>query len=580
MQRRGPGVASIAAWLTIGLPIAIVMSPWLADTTTLSGGDWDVELAHRMLTSASLRAGEGPFWNPFACGGVPAWGFVEGGTTLVSPWLLAYLALPLSLALRVETAGSALMGALGAYAAAGRLTRSAAARAFVVALWAVDGRWALQAKAGHTWHLLYAWMPWALYLLDRTFEANARRRDTVLLAGTFALILYGGGMYPLPHTVLALAIYASGRAIAERSWRPLAKLGAAGGLGVLLAAPKLVPMMHVYATTPRLIASDEVFPARALWAALTSHDQALSRAMRDLGLPYAWHEYGIYISVVGLVALAVASMVVWKPRENALRAGGLLFAVLGLGAFHRFAPWSLVHAHVPFFSSQHVPTRFLYPAVLLLALAGAPAVGLLAAKRRWLEPVLAVAVLALAVDIAWVSRSTMDETMHLRMPEMNVGASFQQLEKPVLRAMPLVSATLGNFGVIQCYGMLEHSVGARSVTDPRYRGEAFVLPPPSDAPATSTRAAVLSFLPHRVVVDARDAIAGSTVVLNANDDDGWTSPDGEIVDVDQAVGVRLAAPHETVTFDFRPRGLAPGLLLGVVGLLACGWLLRRDRVAG
>ena len=66
-----------------------------------------------LFRSSLLRYHELPGWNPYACGGYPAWGYIEGGTILVSPFLPAYLALPLALALRVEVLGSGLLGAAG-----------------------------------------------------------------------------------------------------------------------------------------------------------------------------------------------------------------------------------------------------------------------------------------------------------------------------------------------------------------------------------------------------------------------------------------------------------------------------------
>src|SRR5580704_6918838 len=188
MRRRR--LARLLAWATAIAPLLVVASPWLAQTGTYGIFDWDVETSHRYLTKLSLLAyGEAPFWNPYACGGFPAWGFIEGATNLVSPWLLPDLFLPMPWALRVEALGSGLVGVVGAFALAGRFTRSPPARALVVALWALDSRWALQAAAGHTWHLLYAWMPWCFYFFERSARARALG-PSIGLAACFALLVY------------------------------------------------------------------------------------------------------------------------------------------------------------------------------------------------------------------------------------------------------------------------------------------------------------------------------------------------------------------------------------------------------
>ena len=56
-----------------------VLGPMLEDFSTYGFHDWDVETAYRYITVVSLREhGEGPWWQPYMCGGVPAFGHVEG----------------------------------------------------------------------------------------------------------------------------------------------------------------------------------------------------------------------------------------------------------------------------------------------------------------------------------------------------------------------------------------------------------------------------------------------------------------------------------------------------------------------
>ena len=574
-------MARLLAWATVVGPLLVVVSPWLAQTATYGIRDWDVETSHRYLQQLSLlHYGEAPFWNPYACGGFPAWGFIEGGTIVVSPWLPAYLTLPVRLALRVEVVGSGLLGALGAYAVAGRFTRSYAGRALVVALWAVDSRWALQAAAGHTWHLLYAWMPWCLYFFERSGERRARFRHTLALAVCFALLVYGGGIYPLPHVVVTLALYAGALAIAGRSLGPIRRLLLPGALGAMLAAPKLLPMLHEFARTPRLVESTEVTSAHVLWLAIAGREQTLRARLAVL--PYGWHEYGMYVSLAGIVILVLAVAFVWGRRETILKGIGLLFLVLAMGSFGAAAPWTLVHAHVPFFASQHVPTRFLYPSLLLLAIVAGSGLGRLVSRRRWLDGVGAALVLALGVDLATVARQSMVESMRLTAPSITAGETFHHEQvapfhyKPADFAVPMYLSMLGNAGVIECYGVpLLDRIGARSVTDPGFEGEVTVTP--------HADARVVEWSPNRAVFALGAVSAGSTLVYNMNYDDGWRSEQGDVLDVDGRVGVRLERPAERVTLTYRPRLLAPGIVLGLLGALAClvlGWRERRSRALG
>ncbi len=172
-RKRWRTAAWLLSWVMLVMMVGIVTAPWFEDTSTYGFHDWDVVTSFRYLVKVSLlEHGEFPGWNPYACGGYPLWGYVEGGTNLISPWLPAYLTLPLSLAIRIETVGMALLGAFGAYALASRFTSSHGARLLVAALLAVNGRWGLQIASGHTWHLAYAWMPWCCFFYERARSAK------------------------------------------------------------------------------------------------------------------------------------------------------------------------------------------------------------------------------------------------------------------------------------------------------------------------------------------------------------------------------------------------------------------------
>jgi hypothetical protein len=562
--------------------VIVVALPWLQHPSTFGFHDWDVQTSHRYLVKKSLlEYGELPGWNPYACGGFPAWGYVEAGTTVVSPWLLAYLVLPMSLALRVEVIGQALLGAAGAYAAASRFTRSHGARALVAALWAVNGRWALQTAAGHTWHLAYAWMPWAIYFFERARVRPGRALDVTLLGGVFAMLVYSGGIYPLPHTVLALGLYALLVGIGERSLRPVLVLAAAGIVGVGLAGPKLLPLLDGFGKAPRLIESNETLDLGALLNVLGSREQSFySRPARVS--PYGWHEWGMYISVAGTLILGAAFVLVQGRREAALKAVGGLFGLLGLGAFHVHAPWTLLHTYVPVFRSQHVPSRFLYPAVLLLGIVAAAGIGRFVDRRSftkpWLDLALAAAVLALAVDVASVAQKPMTQAMWMVPPD-NIPRSnpFHFEKDPPFQykkrdwAGPMYLAMLGNTGVLNCYGTPPFErKGALASRDPRYRGEAFVAEGPGTAKITA-------WSPNRAVVAVEGAQAGTLVVYNMNYDEGWRSSVGRVENFENKVAVRWVGGEREVVFRYRPPGFVAGMGCFLLTLLGVGAWVRRER---
>ena len=125
-----------------------------------------MQAAYRYVTVLSLKDhGQLPWWNPWFCGGFPAWGYAEAATNLVSPFGVLYALFPFPLALRLEAVAATIAGVLTTYLLAGRFTSSPGWRAFVAAIVMLSSRWALQVSSGHMWHLAYAWMPTRALLL-------------------------------------------------------------------------------------------------------------------------------------------------------------------------------------------------------------------------------------------------------------------------------------------------------------------------------------------------------------------------------------------------------------------------------
>lgn len=586
--------AELLAWGTVFGVVFVALAPWLREWKTLGFHDWDVQTAHRYLTVMTLRRyHELPGWNPYACGGFPAWGYVEAGTTLVSPWLPFYLALPMPAAIRLEVLGMALVGSVGAYTLAGRFTESFAARALAAALWAVNGRFGLQIAAGHTWHLAYAYMPWCLAFYESARTPPWRVGPLAAAAGSVAMLVYAGGIYPLPHTVLALGLYAVGLAVVLRSARPLVTLALVGAAGIGLAAPKLLPLLVSFEKAPRLIESNEVFELSAFLTALVSREQGFfSRPARVPA--YGWHEWGMYVGAAGVAALVLGLVFVEGKRERALKLAGGAMLILGFGAFHAEAPWTLLHK-LPVFKSQHVPSRFHYGAMLILAVVAAAGLGRFVAKRAlarpWLDAVLAAAVLAIGVDVALVAQKPLAGAMIMVPPDVTPRPAFHVEHDPPYNYKNGGAAwvggleylaMLGNVGVLNCYSTPPFDKGAKAVSDAGYAGDARV-----DGGGTAT---VAGWSPNRVELDV-DAATASVVRYNQNRDAGWSvtitpagagSSSGPVLAGEPVIAARVLAGRSRVVFRYRPPFAGVGLALAALtaAALAFAWDRERRRELG
>ena len=548
----------LAAFAILIVGVLRMLAPMLERWDTYGFHDWDSATQFRYITKLSLlRYGELPWWNPYLCGGVPAFGYVEGATNLLSPYLPVYLWSDIRTAIRVEVLGSTLVGLWGAYLLARRFTASVALSALAAALFVLNGRWSLQLATGHTWHLQFCWMPWAFYWFERA-QADGRLGRAVWAGGSIALMGCLGGIYPMPYTALTLSVYALLLAGLRWTLRPLLALAITGAVAFGLSAPKLLAAMDGMSQAPRLIESTEVIGPRQLLVMLTDTSQRYGTF--PVRVPaYNWHEWGIYIGAPALVLLAIGWIFARGPREWALKILGLLLLLLGFGAFHRLAPWALLH-RAPIFSSLHVPSRFHFVMVLVLSLAlvawAARWVDGWVRNRPWLDLALLAPLVLLVADLTHVAQRPIAQAFWMEAPEsLPVPGAFVHRTHSTIRyvrrdwAPEVLLPSMINEGVIRCYGVPNTlRVGAIASDAPAYPGMAYVVGEPA-------RARITEWSPNRAVVHIEGATPNALVVYNMNYDPSWHADGRQALAYHDQVAARVAPGTSSVVFRYFPRTL-------------------------
>ncbi len=576
---RWRAIAAVAVAFIVLKSLRVLFAPFFVDTSTFGFRDWDTHSAYRYITALALkRYHELPFWHPWFCGGFPAWAYVEGATNLVSPYLPFYLLFPVQIAERLEVICSTACAFGFTYLLAGRVTKSAGIRALVAVAYAFNGRWVMQFSEGHTWHLQYAWLPLVLFCFDVSLEPR-KLRWAFGAGAVMALTAFMGGIYPLPHTALVLIFYAGILAATKRSAVPLYALCIAGVTALGLSAPKLFPVAELMLRVPRRIDSTEALGLGQLLAVFTESTGTVDHDPPVGGLAYAWLEYGIYIGywLTGALVLGVVGMAA-RGKPTAFRAAGLLFLVLGCGAFHKYAPWTLLH-EVPPFSSQHVPTRFLLPALLLLMLAFASMLsGFLeraVARRPWIDLALLVPVYFVAMDMVDVGRQSTKQLFMFKGPSVvEASKEFHHVTDTTYRYDPdwrqagrqELLAMYANTGLIRCYGIPTELVpGAIAQGAAGYRGEAYLVGPDQGT------ARVTDWSPNTATVHYEGARYGATLVYNMNFDPGWRANGHAATSYNRAVSTRVYASSGEVTFRYSPPLFGWGLIaFGLTALVALG----------
>jgi hypothetical protein len=279
-----------------------------------------------------------------------------------------------------------------------------------------------------------------------------------------------------------------------------------------------------------------------------------------------------------LLVLVVGVLFARGAREHALKILGLLCLLLGFGAFHPNAPWALLH-ELPFFASQHVPSRFHFPMLLLLGAAfvafAATHVDELVRRRPWFDLVLLVPVAVLCWDMARFSRTPFEQAFWMEAPaRLRRAEHFEHRLDPPYQyvrrdwAAPILLAMFANQGVIRCYGFdPDFEPGAIPRESPDYRGLAWVV-------EGGGTARVVEWTTNRAVVEVSGASPEAVVAYDMNYDSSWRVDGEPALDFDGIVAGRLGPNTNRIEFRYFPRTLHYSLPLFLVTLGACLWRRR------
>jgi hypothetical protein len=396
-------------------------------------------------------------------------------------------------------------------------------------------------------------------------------------------------------------VYAALLAVATKSFVPVTRMVSCGVLGVGLAAPRLLPILEVLRHYPRLIDSTETMGLGDFVQMLVSRQQSPSTVQLS---EWGWHEWGLYIGWIPLVAIALGVVATRGTREQQLRILGLFLLSLAFGRFFEYAPWPLLHL-LPVFSSQHVPSRWMVPALLVLACVAASGGERLlrrAGSARALAEIIAlVGVAFLAADVSRVARDSLAHTFNRPPPTIKDPLVEFRTERHVPPALDYdpgewgpstFSALLANMGSLDCNsfaGFTNYTrdrnghapgLGAHAVGDAAYHGEVYVA-------EGSGTANVVGWSPNAVEVRVTGARPGDHLVLNQNWDPGWTANGASAPAWQDTVSAVLVTGSDTVRFRYRPKTFFWGVLvfLASAAYVARPWLgaaaqkLRRRRLA-
>ncbi|MBX3231102.1 MAG: hypothetical protein KIT84_37195 [Labilithrix sp.] len=514
---------------------------------------------------------EAPLWNPFDCHGQPLWDHPENITG--SPIFLLTLPFSAGVTVIVWSVAHVVTGFVGMWLLCRDDFKLSRAATFVAATaWsfgAVHNQYAGEHMAFFSFYhaplILFAWR-----------KAETSWDWAVGTGLLLALMVYDGATYPLPLTVVFLGVETLTRLTSVP--RALRIAGAAGAVGLVaftVAASRLLPLQQQFAAHDRVMEDDWDHLARAkTWGDMYLLRTPSWRA-RVEGQQYVFGEYQAYIGWIGLAVFAIgfacAAGEAWS-----LTVVMVALVVLMLGHFATWAPWTVLHAHVPPFKSMRVPARFR----LLLAL-----------------PI--AAFMAYAVDrfpraISRLGKPSYARAARVALFGMGVfaagdsaGLFTQILEFRFLDAAPVAVVPSPRFH----YGGPDLSpdyanqprqnhawLGCRLTW--AYNASAPVWS--GDVPQARAKdgGAVVEAVhrTHNTFTLDVEVSRPSRVLLNSGFDLGWRTDVGQVVSTnDNLLALDLPPGHHHVKMKYWPRRFTAGIWLSVVGIaLSLAFLLRRD----
>ena len=100
---------------------------------------------------------------------------------------------------------------------------------------------------------------------------------------------------------------------------------------------------------------------------------SIDNQLHNLGFHWKWHEYGGYITYLGLVLAACGVVVSWRSQWP-LFVAGFLAGIVILGNGSPVDLWALLQT-LPLFGQLHVPSRLMAALVFALAVAAGHGLG-------------------------------------------------------------------------------------------------------------------------------------------------------------------------------------------------------------
>ena len=587
MAAQFPRYTPYAPYALYALLALVFGWPLFAQPQGLGVYDWDQHLFYYGVVLKNLvEYGQLPFWNPWYCGGNVMWQNPQ--IAILSPVYPLTAFMSLQLAMKVNIVLHYWIGFAGMHLLLTRVVglRFLPAVIYLATLVTASGAPAIHLRAGHSVFLPGFYLPFQLYFFFQAFKTG-EWKYVFLASATLALMVFNGGTHILPMSVAALGVFALCAAIAKRDWRPLAFVAVFGLAAIAYSAPKLLPVAQFVSGEQFWDTRNPIEKPDLVTAEILEQTYLVPTQKVGSRLPmqrHGWHEYGNYIGIGSVIALALGFVWVLVRRSPSNHWFGVSLAIttvvlflLSLGEFSSYSPAVLSHS-LPLFSSFRIPSRYTIPFLQFAALTlGWALASVLAVHGLGKTARMAIGVVALAASVHLIavnrwnfekvfSEAPFDTTFRWMAGPSEIATD--QETSPYIPGSQMLRALVEHRAFYHCYESLQLLRASQSD-----KPHLFV--------EGTARITDVRFTPNRIEFNVFGGPEPAKLLLNYNWGPGWTSDAGEV-----EPGAKGKLPSITIppgltgrfSFSFVPPGLMPGLALFAIAVILSALAWRR-RVA-
>jgi hypothetical protein len=498
--------------------------------------------------------------------------FAYPQSNILTPFLLLELVFGVVIGMKLEILFHLLLGMYGMYLISSKLYKFTHISSLIPSVvYMMSGMYAFNLAAGQTNFMSIAFVPFVYYFFVKGMDDI---RHAIISGYFFAIMIFEGGTYTVPHTGLFIVILSLILAIQNKSLKPLRAAIVSGITGCLLSAIKLLPFLELFRMAPRYIESTEAMTFELLYRTLLYRVQYLS-LQGFPGQAWGWEEYAHYVGFLPLILGLIGIFIAYKKKwEWPLIITGIFFLVLAWGNFSDFSPWNILH-QLPLFKSQRVPSRFMQYFIFMLSIVVGFSVTKMEAysfrifpNTRFSNVFAVLMLLAITMDLMGVNSSVFAVAFPYKPPIIQKNEYFRQV---IGDPNGLYKGFLENLGTLNSYEPVRLPTAAKPINDSEYKkGEVYLI---GDGTAILKK-----WTPNSVTVDVKGE---GFLLMNQNYATGWhTNNNKQVIPFHGLLATRIDRNDTEITFRYLPLTFSIGAIVSFTTLIISLLLLFRQELVG